>query len=583
MKLPTLLFAALMTMTSLLAAQTPSQALKTLIDSEWERGLVESPETATQFGDLRFNDRWTDLSLAAIAQRQAADRSALAALRTIDRSQLSAAEQLNRDTLEWQLNLAVQRQRFREHLQPISHQGGVQTADGIIQTAPFRSLVHHQHYLARLQALPQVIEQTIALMQEGLKAGLTPPRVLMERVPAQIAKQIVTDPTQSPLYAPFLRMPELITPDQQQTLRSQAQAALRDKVVPAYQRLQAVFNTEYLPKTRSSIAAASLPDGAAYYDMLSRSFTTTELAARAIHDIGLAEVARLLKRMQEVQQQTGFKGTLAQFFEHLRSDPKFFKRTPEELLAAYQVVAKRIDPELVKISKLIPRQPYGVRAIPDTIAPNSTTAYYQPGALDGSRAGFHYVNLYQPGSRPTWEMMALSLHEAVPGHHFQFARALELPDMPLFRRTAYFVAYSEGWALYAEQLGYDMGLYDDPYERFGQLTYEMWRAVRLVVDTGMHAFGWSRQQAIDYFKAHTAKTDLDITNEVDRYIGWPGQALAYKIGQMKISELRARAQSALADKFDLRDFNDAVLATGSVPLAALERHIDSWIAAQNKR
>jgi uncharacterized protein (DUF885 family) len=325
----------------------------------------------------------------------------------------------------------------------------VQTADGIIQTAPFRTLAHHQQYLARLQALPQVIEQTIALMQDGLKAGLTPPRVLMERVPAQIAKQIVTDPTQSPLYAPFLRMPESIAPDQQQTLRGQAQAALREKVVPAYQRLQAVFNAEYLPKTRTSIAASSLPDGAAYYDMLSRSFTTTELGARAIHDIGLAEVARLLKRMQAVQQQAGFKDTMAQFFEHLRTDPRFFKRTPEELLAAYQVVAKRIDPELVKISKLIPRQPYGVRAIPDTIAPNSTTAYYQPGAIDGSRAGFHYVNLYQPGSRPTWEMMALSLHEAVPGHHFQFARALELPDMPLFRRTAYFVAYSEGWALYA--------------------------------------------------------------------------------------------------------------------------------------
>jgi uncharacterized protein (DUF885 family) len=253
------------------------------------------------------------------------------------------------------------------------------------------------------------------------------------------------------------------------------------------------------------------------------------------------------------------------------------------LLLNYQALSKRIDPELVKVFTVLPRLSYGVRPIPDNIAPDTTTAYYQPGAVDGTRAGLYYVNLYKPEVRPTWEMMALSLHEAVPGHHFQFARALELEHLPMFRKTAYFVAYSEGWGLYAEQLGYDMGLYTSPYDKFGQLTYEMWRAVRLVVDTGMHAKGWSRQQAIDYFKANAPKTEQDIVNEIDRYIGDPGQALAYKIGQLKISELRQRANAALGARFDLRTFNDEVLGTGSIPLAALEKHMLAWIEHQRTR
>ena len=311
--------------------------------------------------------------------------------------------------------------------------------------------------------------------------------------------------------------------------------------------------------------------------------TTTDLSAQAIHDIGLAEVARLRVALEAVKTETGFKGSLAEFYDFMRSEPRFFAKTPAELFLRYQGVAKRIDPELVKISKVIPRLPYGVRAIPDNIAPDTTTAYYQGGAADGTRAGYYYVNLYKPETRPLWEMMALSLHEAVPGHHFQFARALELPAMPMFRKTAYFVAYGEGWALYAEQLGYDMGLYDDPYDRFGQLTYEMWRAVRLVVDTGMHVFGWSREKAIAYFRQHAAKTEQDIVNEIDRYIAWPGQALAYKIGQIRISALREKATRELGATFDLRDFNDEVLATGSVPLAVLEQRIGRWIASRKAR
>ena len=286
--------------------------------------------------------------------------------------------------------------------------------------------------------------------------------------------------------------------------------------------------------------------------------------------------------METVKAEVGFKGSMQDFFQYLRTDPKFFKKTPEDLFEAYQAISKRIDPELVKVFRTIPRLPYGVRPIPAASAPDTTTAYYQPGATDGSRAGYYYVNLYKPEVRPKWEMMALSLHEAVPGHHFQFARGQELGDVPMFRRVGYFTAYGEGWGLYAERLGYDMGLYDDPYDRMGQLAYDMWRAVRLVVDTGMHSKGWSRQQAIDYFMDNSPKTLQDVTNEIDRYIGWPGQALAYKIGQLKISELRADAERELGDDFDLRAFNDAVLWTGSVPLETLERHMREWIAGQMK-
>ncbi len=560
------------------SAQNP--ALHKLFADEWERGLRESPEGATYNGDNRFNDRWSDFSLPAIAARAAADRAALEALHAIDRKTLSAADQLDYDTFEWSLQRGIERQAFHEYQQPVSHQGGPQTFDGITEVLPFATLKDYQDWLKRLQALPTAIGQSITLMQEGVKAGNLPPRVLMQRVPAQIAAQVVEDPTQSAFYKPFLKFPDSIAQADRHRLQAEAKRIIAADVVPAYRSLQTYFNEEYLPKTRDSIAATELPDGKAYYDFLARYYTTTDLTAEQIHVIGLKEVARLRAEMEKVKAQTGFKGTLGEFFTYLRTDPRFFHKTPDELLTAYRALSKRIDPELVKVFRTIPRMPYGVRPIPDNIAPDTTTAYYQPGATDGSRAGFYYVNLYKPEVRPTWEMVPLSLHEAVPGHHFQFARGMEMPDAPMFRKTAYFVAYGEGWGLYAEQLGTEMGLYEDPYDRFGQLTYEMWRAVRLVVDTGIHAKGWTREQAIAYFKDNAAKTDQDIINEIDRYIGTPGQALAYKIGQMKISELRAKAEKALGPKFDLREYNDAVLETGSVPLEALEKHIDAWIAAK---
>lgn len=561
-------------------AQTNAQnpVLHKLFADEWERGLRDSPENASYFGDTRFNDRWTDMGLDAIAVRAEADQAALAKLQAIDRATLSPADQLNYDTFAWQLQRSVERQQFREYLQPVGHQGGPQTADGLAEVLAFATTKDYQDWLKRLQALPVAIDQAILLMREGVKAGNVPPRILMQRVPAQIAAQVVDDPAKSGFYKPFLKFPDSIPAAEQARLQAEAKRIITADVVPAYRTLQSYFNDEYLPKARDSIAVTDLPDGKAYYDFLAGYYTTTDLTAAQIHEIGLKEVARIRAEMEKVKAQTGFTGSLGEFFTYLRTDPRFFYKTPGELLTGYQALSKRIDPELVKVVRTLPRLPYGVRPIPDSIAPDTTTAYYQPGAADGSRPGWYYVNLYRPDMRPRWEMVPLSLHEAVPGHHFQFARGMELPDAPMFRRTAYFTAYGEGWGLYAEQLGTEMGLYEDPYDRFGQLTYEMWRAVRLVVDTGMHAKGWSREQAIAYFKDNAAKTDQDIVNEIDRYIGTPGQALAYKIGQMKISQLRAKAEAELGPKFDLRDFNDAVLETGSVPLEALERHVDAWIA-----
>jgi uncharacterized protein (DUF885 family) len=568
-------------------SSSASLALRNLFADEWERGLRDAPEFATQQGDRRFDDRWTDLSLPAIQARQVADVAALARLRGIDRRLLKPAEQVDHDTFQWLLQKQVERQRFAEHLQPIGHQGGLATADNITQVMRFENAADFEPYLSRLAALPKLVDQTIELMKAGVKAGRVPPRVLMQRVAGQLAAQadasVLANPRSSAFYKPFLRLPDSLPTAQRQALQARAQSLIAEQVVPAYQALQRYFVNDYLPNTRAGIAASDGPDGRAYYDFLARDYTTTNLSVDEIHQTGLKEVARLRGLLETVKQEVGFKGSLSEFFVHLRTDPQFFYKTPAELLAGYQALSKRIDPELVKVFRVLPRLTYGVRAIPDNIAPDTTTAYYQQGAADGSRAGFFYVNLFKPESRPKWEMVPLSLHEAVPGHHFQFSIGLELPDAPLFRKTAYFVAYGEGWALYAEQLGYEMGLYGDPYDRFGQLTYEMWRALRLVVDTGMHAKGWTREEAIHYFKDNAAKSELDIVNEIDRYIGTPGQALAYKIGQMKISQLRDVAKTELGGKFDLRDFNDAVLATGSVPLATLEVRMRDWIKTQSLR
>jgi uncharacterized protein (DUF885 family) len=557
-----------------------SRDLRALFDAEWERGLRENPISASYYGDPRFNDRLPDASLAAIQASQAADRAALARLKAIDRAALPAADQLNYDTFQWQLERQIERQRFREFLAPIDHRGGLQSLHELTELLRFEKVKDYEDWLSRLRGFGRLTDDTIALMKEGAKAGIVPPKVILQRVPAQLVAQRVEKPEDSRYFDAFRAFPDSVPLDQRERLRSEARKVIAEVVLPAYERLDTYFREDYLPAAPAAVAAADRPEGKAWYEFLARYYTTTDMTPAAIHAVGLEEVARIRGEMEKVREEVGFAGTLDQFFVHLRTDPKFYYATPEALLEGYRAISKRIDPEIVKVFRTLPRMPYGVRPIPATSAPDTTTAYYQPGAADGSRAGFYYVNLYKPETRPKWEMMPLSLHEAVPGHHFQFALGLELPEQPMFRRVAYFVAYGEGWGLYAESLGYEMGLYDDPYDRMGQLAYDMWRAVRLVVDTGMHYQGWSRERAIDYFKANAPKTEQDIVNEIDRYIGNPGQALAYKIGQLRILELRQRARTALGDRFDLRDFNDAVLQTGSVPLAALEKHIDAWIATQ---
>jgi uncharacterized protein (DUF885 family) len=494
---------------------------------------------------------------------------------------LGGADRLNYDIYLRELDEKIAGFRFHEERMPVTQQGGVQLlADSTLQLLAFERNKDYADWLARLQAYGRYLDQNIALMRLGLSSGWLPPKAIMQRVPAQLAAQLVTTPEDSSYYAPFRTMSANVAAADQARFRAAAKAAVGEVVLPALRRFQAFFNGEYLPACRDSVAAGDLPDGKAYYDYLASVHTTTSLSAAQIHELGLKEVARLRADMEKIRVEVGFQGDLPAFFGYLRNDPKFHYNDSAQLLVAYRALAKRIDPELTRVFGVLPRAPYGVVPIPDNLAPDTTTAYYNDGSADGRRPGLFYVNLYKPETRLIWEMVPLTLHESVPGHHLQTSLARELPDQPMFRRLAGFTAFVEGWGLYAEQLGYDMGLYADPYDRMGQKTYEMWRAVRLVVDTGMHAQGWTRQQAIDYFKANAPKSDLDITNEIDRYIATPGQALAYKIGQMKISELRARAQLRLGDRFDLRAFHDELLGAGALPLAVLEKRMDAWLEAQ---
>lgn len=565
------------------AAEAPAARLHALFEADWQRSLQDNPLAATYQGDARYNARLPDLSSAAVAQRQAATRASLASLLAIDRAALSAADQLNHDLYRRQLETEIEGFAFPTHLMPVDQRGGPHLL--AVQMAPalrFQSAKDYADWIARLRGYGDFVDQSITLMREGMAAGWMPPRAVMERVPAQIAAQRAAAAEASSFYAPFVKMDARVSAAEQAQLRAQGRAAVEEVVLPALARFEAFFNESYLAATPASVASGDLPDGRAYYDYLARLYTTTGLSADAIHAIGLQEVARIRGEMEKIREEVGFEGDLAAFFTHLRTDPKFFHTDPQALLADYRALSRRIDPELVKVIGLLPRTPYGIIPIPDAIAPDTTTAYYQQPAADGLRAGYYYVNLYKPQSRPRWEMVPLSLHEAVPGHHLQIALSQEMPDQPMFRRQGGYTAFIEGWGLYAERLGYDMGLYADPYDRMGQQAYEMWRAVRLVVDTGLHSKGWTRQQAIDYFKANAPKSELDITNEIDRYISTPGQALAYKIGQIKISELRTRAETRLGERFDLRSFHDAVLGDGALPLSVLESRMDAWLAAQEK-
>ncbi len=565
---------------------SPSQAagrdsaarrLHELFEREWEYSLQENPLRASSLGDRRYNDRWPDVSLEAIERRHRHRQQVLRELEAIPFDALSETDRLNYTLFRKGYELEVEEHPFRWYLLPLNQRGGIQTANEIADQIRFTTVKDFEDWIARLHSLPAYMDQTIALLREGIRAGLVHPRVILERIPEQIAVHIVDRPEDSLFFAPFRAFPESLPPAERDRLVAAAKAAIRDSVVPAYRRFQKFFLQEYLPAGPERVGIWQFPRGKELYAFFARRYTTTHLTPEQIHEIGLREVRRLRAEMEQVIARTGFVGSFEDFLTFLRTDPRFYYRTPEELLVAYRALAKQIDPTLVKLFRRLPRIPYGVEPIPDNVAPATTTAYYRPPAADGSRAGTYFVNLYRPEVRPKYEMEALSIHEAVPGHHLQIALAMELGELPAFRRYGGYTAFVEGWALYSESLGEELGFYRDPYAKFGQLTYEMWRAVRLVVDTGIHYLGWSRQQAIDFFKANAGKAEHDIVNEIDRYIAWPGQALAYKIGELKIKELRALATRELGERFDVREFHDVVLGSGAVPLDVLEQQVKAWI------
>ncbi|MDQ6809704.1 MAG: DUF885 domain-containing protein [Verrucomicrobiota bacterium] len=557
-----------------------TKSLHSFFDAEWEYEMEQSPIRSSLLGDRRWNDRWDDESLGAIKKREEHTGEALAKLAKMDRAALPPVEQLNYDLFQKDLQDQVEAAKFREYLMPINQRGGIQTADELTDQLRFETVKDYEDWIARLRAFPVLMDQDIALMKEGAVAKIIWPKIVLNRVPAQIDKQLVSNPEASPFFKPFKKFPASISAADQTRLAQAGREAVAGAVLPSFQKLKTYFVGEYLPAAFDQVGVWQMPNGAEFYAYLARHHTTTSLTPQEIHERGLSEVKRIRGEMQGIMDKVGFKGTLPEFFTKLRTDPQFYYKTPDELLNAYRALAKTIDPKLVKVFKTLPRTPYGVTPIPDNIAPDTTTAYYNEPAADGSRPGQYFVNLYKPETRPKWEMMALSLHESVPGHHLQISLAQEAGEMPKFRRFGHYTAFVEGWGLYAESLGEDMGLYEDPYAKFGQLTYEMWRAVRLVVDTGMHSMKWDRQRAITFFMDNAAKSENDIVNEIDRYISMPGQALAYKIGELKLKELRDRAKRELGDKFTLGEFHDAVLLTGPVPLDVLERNIDAWIAAK---
>jgi uncharacterized protein (DUF885 family) len=561
--------------------------LEAIYKAEWERWLKEDPTLGTSIGDARYNDLWPDMSLAAIERSDAADRATLDKLKAIDISGLSVTDRMTYDIVKLQFEELTAAMRFKPYVYAISHQGELQgtaspqSSSELAEIAPFDSVHDYENWIARLNSFGPYVDQVTALLEIGIRENRTQPCAVTARITPQFDAQRVSMPTASPFYEPFKHIPASFSDADRQRLSAAGSQAIAKNVLPTMAKFEKFFNSRYVPACRKTPGIASTPDGTAFYRNRIAHFTTTDMTPEAIHALGLQEVARIHGEMDKVIAEVGFKGSFLEFCHYLRTDPKFFYTDPNELMRGYMVIAKSIDPNLVKLFGKLPRTPYGVRPIPETSAPGSPTAYYQQPSNDGSRAGYFYVNLYRPDSRPKWEMETLTAHEAVPGHHLQGALQIEQgEDLPMIRRMTQFTAYIEGWGLYSESLGYELGLYTDPYQKFGRLTYDMWRAVRLVIDTGIHSMGWTRQQAIDYFAANAPKSELDIASEVDRYISWPGQALAYKIGQLKILEMRGVAEKRLGARFDIREFHDLVLGTGPVPLDMLQRNVENWIAAK---
>ena len=552
-----------------------------IIESEWQRGIENNPLRASSMGILDNNDQWPSYSLNDISNDHNHNIDILNKLNRINEDSFKNPENiLNFQLFKNQYIQSIESHSYRAFLIPFSHRGGIQLQHESAETLPLREVSHYEDWISRLNTIDVYINNHIEIANQGIKEGIMPPRILMERVLGQIEKQAFVKPSESPFYKAFTEIPDSISNENKKIIQKSALEVIEKKVIPSYVVFYNFFKNEYLPNCRETIGINKLPKGSDYYEFLAKKFTTTNLSPNEIHDIGLSEVKRIKAEMMKVINDVKWEGSFKEFLEYLRSDSRFYFDNADDLLTEYLATSKRIDPELVNLFSYLPSVPYGIRAIPMESAPDTTTAYYQPPAADGSRAGFYYVNLYRPEVRPKYEIEVLTVHEAMPGHHLQISISMEL-DLPNFRKYGGITAFVEGWGLYSEALGYDLGLYKDPYSKFGQLTYEMWRAIRLVVDTGLHYKEWSRQDAINYFLENSAKSKQDIINEVDRYINWPGQALAYKIGQMKILELRNNAESTLGSEFDIKEFHFEVLKRGALPLSKLEFFINEWILTKS--
>jgi uncharacterized protein (DUF885 family) len=559
--------------------QSPREQFAALLDDAWEFRLREDPLFATETGDHRFDDQLPKVSLANEERRQSKRREFLARLEKMDRAGLPPGGQVNYDVFGRGLRDQIRDHEFQSHLMPISDRYGFHVDfPELPRNMPLLATRDYENYIARLRAFEAYAAGHIELMREGVRKGMTVPSVIMQRYHEPLEAQLVDDAEKSLLYAPLREFPSAVPAEKHERLRAAARQAIVDSVLPGYRKFLKFMREEYVPSCRGTIAASALPKGRDYYRFCVAKFTTLDdQTPEQIHAIGKAEVARIRGEMEKIIRDVKFDGDFADFTEHLRTNPRFYAKTAEELEKEVAFVLKRMDGQLPKLFGHLPRMPYGVRQVPDYIAPQATFAYYQTPTGDGRRAGFFYINTYNLPSRPLYMLEALSLHEAVPGHHLQLAIQQELAHLPPFRKYTGFTAFVEGWALYSERLGLEAGFYEDPYSDFGRLTMEVWRACRLVVDTGIHYLGWTREQAIDYMRANSAMPLHDIRSEVDRYIGWPGQALAYKTGEMKIRALRSDAEAQLGEHFDVRAFHDVVLGSGALPLRMLEQNVRAWI------
>ena len=553
---------------------------KEFLDKNWQDSLEKSPLFASLLGDKRYDEEVSSNSIEDFFIEKEYESYVLDVLSQIDPNNLSEEDQLNYRLLKSDYEISLEGREYPGYYMRLNQRGGVQDYYLYGNRLNFTDLQSYKNWFERVKGYTQNVRNSLEINKEGLELGYTQPKLVTRGVSAQIGAMLEKDLEDHPYFKIFKNVGDVTSSEDALALQNEVKEYIQNVLNPTYQELYDFLVNEYLPESRDTIGISDVPNGKEWYEYLARYHTTTDLTPDEIHEIGLREVAKIRAEMEGIIEQVGWEGDFNSFLQYLRTDPRFYYETGEELLQAYRAMSKEIDAYMPTLFNKLPRAPYGVIPIPMESAPFTTTAYYN--APSKGRPGYYYANLYMPEVRPKYEIPVLSVHEAVPGHHHQISLAQEMENVPNFRKYLSITAFVEGWGLYSEQLGESMGIYDDPYDKFGQLTYDMWRAVRLVVDTGMHYKNWSREDAVNLFLENTAKTEQDINNEVDRYIAWPGQALAYKIGQLKIMELRDKSKEALGDDFDIKDFHDHILSFGSIPLNILEEKVDEFIEAKSK-